>query len=643
MKKAFMFLLLILLFTSSCFAISDIALYQGGELFATIKDNSIYDEDNSIFATIVGGKIVFIDPDEGSGCTEYIEQDSKYITIVSFDSETMEFVSESKFKRSNGYGYLIYTKTDQGSLIYDEVTGLLVQKELCWGDGNKIVSFFDEQGNIFKEEYYDGNYLEAIYEYDYDDRGNKIKMVRFDHFKELDSSCRYFYDDNGNEIKRIYYDSNNKQKYANEYQYNTEKKKIKEILYDEDNNQEYYIDYYYEGSFFYKKTSLYDYKTKLTTISIYDWTRVDYPLVREEVYDNSRLIEQSEYGPHSWNKIAYYKYDKNGNIIFKKGFDEETGIVNDVQILNTKTNQLEKWNYQTLENYGEYNLGGNLYLSDKSYFYSYNDYVDEEPITNLTPILYRTVKKCNFDKSHPGYSYLKKLIESKKYFENGVTLCNDKTQTYYAFTNSENGILDLSTCLEIKIIKKDVDYISLNKSGKGSGPFGFDIGMTYEEIKNACNGKYPQHIGDDRYYVVPAKSHSDFEKYIVWISKKYGLYYIRAIGKDVATSDSGYEIQSQFDGIVTLIEKKYGKSKKIDYVDYDYEFTDDEHWLQSIIDDARTYRARWSCPVDDMYAYNGISSISLGVGGYKEKSAYLWLEYGFLNYDDAESYNNDVF
>ena len=113
--------------------------------------------------------------------------------------------------------------------------------------------------------------------------------------------------------------------------------------------------------------------------------------------------------------------------------------------------------------------------------------------------------------------------------------------------------------------------------------------------------------------------------------------------EDVATSDSGYEIQSQFDKIVTLIEKKYGKSKKIDYVDYDYEFTDDEHWLQSILDDARTYKARWNCPADDMYAYDGISSISLGVGGYKEKSAYLWLEYCFLNYNDAESYNNDVF
>ena len=40
----------------------------------------------------------------------------------------------------------------------------------------------------------------------------------------------------------------------------------------------------------------------------------------------------------------------------------------------------------------------------------------------------------------------------------------------------------------------------MNKSGKGSGPFGFSIGMTYDEVKAACNGVEPEHIRDDRYY-----------------------------------------------------------------------------------------------------------------------------------------------
>ena len=71
----------------------------------------------------------------------------------------------------------------------------------------------------------------------------------------------------------------------------------------------------------------------------------------------------------------------------------------------------------------------------------------------------------------------------------------------------------------------------MNKSGKGKGPFGFDIGMTYDEVKEACNGEAPEHISDDRYYVKPKNTHPLFEKYIVWISPKYGVYYVKGIGR----------------------------------------------------------------------------------------------------------------
>ena len=89
---------------------------------------------------------------------------------------------------------------------------------------------------------------------------------------------------------------------------------------------------------------------------------------------------------------------------------------------------------------------------------------------------------------------------------------------YYFDYDYDNYEIDYNSCLEIQLIeKKDFNYSDLNLSGKQSGPFGFDIGMTYDEVKAACNGEEPQHIGDDRYYVKPIKSHPSFDRYIVWI------------------------------------------------------------------------------------------------------------------------------
>ena len=63
-----------------------------------------------------------------------------------------------------------------------------------------------------------------------------------------------------------------------------------------------------------------------------------------------------------------------------------------------------------------------------------------------------------------------------------------------------------------------------------AGPFGLSNGMTLEEVTEACNGEIPKRIAqDDRYFIVPSKSHSTFTTYIAWISEDYGLYHIRAI------------------------------------------------------------------------------------------------------------------
>ena len=95
-----------------------------------------------------------------------------------------------------------------------------------------------------------------------------------------------------------------------------------------------------------------------------------------------------------------------------------------------------------------------------------------------------------------------------------------------------------------------------------TGPFGFSMGMTLDEITVACNGAEPKYIGDDRYYVQPAKSHPLFDGYVVWVSETSGLYYIKGISKEIKTTDYGTEVKQEFSKLLSPLERKYGKFKK---------------------------------------------------------------------------------
>lgn len=48
-----------------------------------------------------------------------------------------------------------------------------------------------------------------------------------------------------------------------------------------------------------------------------------------------------------------------------------------------------------------------------------------------------------------------------------------------------------------------------------AGPFGLEMGMSLQQVKNACGGTEARLIDDDRYYVEPLQKHSAFEGYII--------------------------------------------------------------------------------------------------------------------------------
>lgn len=179
-----------------------------------------------------------------------------------------------------------------------------------------------------------------------------------------------------------------------------------------------------------------------------------------------------------------------------------------------------------------------------------------------------------------------------------------------------------------------------------AGPFGFSMGMTLDEITLACDGTEPKHIADDRYYVQPVKSHPLFDGYVVWVSETSGLYYIKGISKGIKANGYGTEVKQEFSKLLSPLERKYGKFKKIDDVEKDTLWDKEEFWMHSIARGARTYGATWIASAEDSNEkFDGLVMIGTGVKTretYITGETYIWIEYVFQNYADAQDALDNV-
>ena len=453
----------------------------------------------------------------------------------------------------------------------------------------------------------------------YEDTGLLQKETYYNNSGEFSYSTEYFYDDNQRTIKEIEYDENKKQESASEYfYYGDTEKKIKQIEYDSNNELDYYIIFTYD-----KKYEI---------------------LIFRNIYDkNDKLTDKYEYDPIT-EKLHYcYEYDDENKIKTKTTYDLNTGYRIEKLIYNGKSKDPEKWTFLDFKD--TYELEDGYYLShDFCHYWGLSSYTEKD-LENWNDFYSAKMRKVKFDYYCDGWKQLQKLIDDKYLFYSSFTLCKRNSNTYYCFTYTKDDFIDYSNVYEITLTRKEVDYAAMNKSGKGTGPFGFDIAMSYDDVKVACNGEEPELIADDRYYVKPKKTHPLFQKYILWISPKYGVYYIKAHSSEISTSEYGTEVKNKFENLVTILEKKYGTFKRIDTVKPDYSWKDDKDWMQALKDGARKYQAVWTPTAGTIGQYDGLNAIYIGidaVNGYSTKQAYIWIEYSFRNYDDADDLLNDV-
>ncbi|MDF1884479.1 hypothetical protein JHD49_11055 [Sulfurimonas sp. SAG-AH-194-C21] len=167
--------------------------------------------------------------------------------------------------------------------------------------------------------------------------------------------------------------------------------------------------------------------------------------------------------------------------------------------------------------------------------------------------------------------------------------------------------------------------ISLN-----AGQFGLKIGMTLNQIdKNA------KKISDTIYEVKVPKVHSFFESYIVRISPTKGLYWVKAISKNIDTSVYGEELKSSFDDLENKLLKAYGKNKRLDFLRYESIWSEPKDWMMALRKKERTLMSYWDKETG-LKEVDNLKQIIISAYPINTNKGYITLEYYYSIYDECK-------
>jgi len=173
-----------------------------------------------------------------------------------------------------------------------------------------------------------------------------------------------------------------------------------------------------------------------------------------------------------------------------------------------------------------------------------------------------------------------------------------------------------------------------------AGPFGFDYGMTKEQIIKIV-GK--DAVIKDQGFVLRVlkapEADNRFEAYSLIISPDKGLLKIIAAGQTIDSSDYGMEIQVGFKTLKDSVVAAYGApTKDYDFVQPDSQLQSPNQWTAALENKQRVLASTWdftegkhkSKTVKDEH----LTAIILETMGLKDKSAWVQLSYEFEGFEE---------
>lgn len=165
-----------------------------------------------------------------------------------------------------------------------------------------------------------------------------------------------------------------------------------------------------------------------------------------------------------------------------------------------------------------------------------------------------------------------------------------------------------------------------------AGPFGLDMGMALKNIpgkrEDLGNGMY-------KFTSVP-KPHSAFEAYVVQVSPKHGLCWIKAVGKDIPTNVYGIELKSAFNDMKGRLEKTYGQHDTTDFLMPDSIWNESNEFMMGMHLKQRYLMALWDAENNSDLTDN-LRAIGLVASANGRDQGYISIEYSFQNEEACEA------
>jgi hypothetical protein len=173
------------------------------------------------------------------------------------------------------------------------------------------------------------------------------------------------------------------------------------------------------------------------------------------------------------------------------------------------------------------------------------------------------------------------------------------------------------------------------------GPFGIDFGMSLEQVRQISRTT-PINTEDDYYTITPPNTHEIFTTYVVQIHPTYGVYFIRAISRNISTNRHGTELLALFNNLVSNVERTYGKYLKRDTLNPESIFTESQYFMYTLSRGDRELTIFWHRDEGSNMPDN-LLGISLYAEARISSIGYIVIEYYSMNYDKIEEERSSVF
>jgi len=178
-----------------------------------------------------------------------------------------------------------------------------------------------------------------------------------------------------------------------------------------------------------------------------------------------------------------------------------------------------------------------------------------------------------------------------------------------------------------------------------AGPFGFEYGMTKDAIiKLVGKDAVKEDKGDLLVLKTAPKPHELFDTYMVIISPEHGLLKIRAVSRDIDTSQYGDEIKAQFGLIRKGLENVYGEpTHTFDFLRSGSIWDESKDWMTGLLKKERTLEVYWEFKPPKQH----LTLVDLEVMALSRETGYLGLTYEFEGWeqyaDERQAKKSDVF